>query len=50
MANAGFSAEIRQKLAGHASAEVNQLYTHHELAALRREVEKMPGPLTEERH
>ena len=35
MANAGVSQEIRQKLAGHVSAEVNRHYTHHELEPLR---------------
>jgi integrase len=35
MANAGVSQEIRQKLTGHASAEMNTIYTHHELEPLR---------------
>lgn len=43
MANAGVTTEIRQKLAGHASTEMNKLYTHHELESLRREIQKMPG-------
>jgi site-specific recombinase XerD len=34
MANAGVSQEIRQKLIGHASAEMNTIYTHHELEPL----------------
>jgi integrase len=42
LANAGVSQEIRQKLTGHASAEMNQIYTHHELAPLRAAVEKLP--------
>ena len=43
MANAGVSSEIRQKLTGHASAEMNAVYTHHELAPLRAAVEKLPA-------
>jgi integrase len=43
LANAGVSQEIRQKLTGHASAEMNKIYTHHELAPLRAAVEKLPG-------
>jgi len=35
MANAGVAQEIRQKLTGHASAETNKVYTHHELEPLR---------------
>jgi integrase len=31
MANAGVAQELRQKLTGHASAEMNAQYTHHEL-------------------
>jgi hypothetical protein len=42
MANAGVSQEIRQKLTGHTSAEMNKIYTHHELAPLRAAVEKLP--------
>jgi hypothetical protein len=43
MANAGVSQEIRQRLTGHASAEMNTIYTHHELAPLRAAVEKLPA-------
>jgi hypothetical protein len=43
MANAGVSQEIRQKLTGHASAEMNAVYTHHELAPLRAAIEKLPS-------
>jgi site-specific recombinase XerD len=42
MANAGISQEVRQKLAGHTSAETNQVYTHHELEALRAAVAVIP--------
>jgi len=35
MANAGIPVEIRQKLAGHSSADMNQRYTHPELQSLR---------------
>jgi integrase len=43
MANGGVSQEIRQKLTGHASAETNKLYTHHELEALRAAVSTLPA-------
>lgn len=43
LANAGVSQEIRQKLTGHASAELNNVYTHHELAPLRAAIEKLPA-------
>jgi integrase len=42
MANAGVSQEIRQKLTGHASAEMNKLYTHHELGPLRAAIATLP--------
>jgi integrase len=42
MANAGVPVEVRQKFTGHASAEMNQHYTHHEIATLRAAVEKLP--------
>jgi hypothetical protein len=34
--------EVRQKFTGHASAEMNQHYMHHEIATLRAAVEKLP--------
>jgi integrase len=43
MANAGVSQEIRQKLTGHASAEMNRRYTHHELAPLRAAISAIPN-------
>lgn len=43
MANAGISQEVRQKLTGHASAEMNKIYTHHELEALRSAVSVIPS-------
>jgi integrase len=43
MANAGVSQEIRQKLTGHVSAEMNTRYTHHELAPLRAAVGAIPS-------
>jgi integrase len=43
MANAGVPVEVRQKFTGHASAEMNQHYTHHEIATLRAAIEKLPG-------
>jgi integrase len=42
MANAGVPVEVRQKFTGHASAAMNQHYTHHEIATLRAAVEKLP--------
>jgi integrase len=43
MANAGVSVEIRQKLTGHSSAEMNAQYTHHELEPLRAAVALIPA-------
>lgn len=43
MANAGVSQELRQKLAGHASAAMNQRYTHHELEPLRVAISSIPA-------
>jgi integrase len=43
MANAGVSQEIRQHLTGHASAETNRVYTHHELEPLRAAIARLPA-------
>jgi integrase len=43
MANAGVAQELRQKLTGHASAEMNAQYTHHELEPLRAAVAAIPS-------
>jgi len=43
MANAGVSQEVRQKLTGHSSAEMNKRYTHHELEPLRAAIAKIPS-------
>lgn len=43
LANAGVSQEVRMKLTGHTSAEMNKHYTHHELEPLRAAVAKVPG-------
>jgi integrase len=43
MANAGVAQEVRQKLTGHASAEMNAQYTHHELGPLRTAVAAIPS-------
>jgi integrase len=43
LANAGVSQEIRQKLTGHTSAEINTHYTHHELEPLRAAIGLMPS-------
>jgi methionyl-tRNA synthetase len=42
-AKAGVSVEIRQKLTGHSSAEMNAQYTHHELEPLRAAVALIPA-------
>ena len=42
MANSGVSKERRMKLSGHKSS-VHERYTHHELEALRKEVESVPS-------
>jgi integrase len=42
MANAGVPVEVRQKFTGHASAEMNQHYTHTEIATLRDAITKLP--------
>jgi len=43
MANAGVSQEVRMKLTGHMSADMNKGYTHHELEPLRAAVAVIPG-------
>jgi integrase len=43
MANKGVSQELRQKLTGHASAEMNRAYTHHELEPLRAAIALLPS-------
>lgn len=43
MANAGVSQEVRQQLTGHSSAEMNKVYTHHEIEALRAAVATVPS-------
>jgi integrase len=43
MANQGIAQEIRQLLTGHASAEMNKKYTHHELEPLRNAVKVIPS-------
>ena len=42
LANAGVPVEIRQELTGHASAEMNAIYTHHELEPLRAAIAVIP--------
>jgi integrase len=42
MANAGVSQEIRQKLTGHSSAEMNKIYSHFELEPLRAAIAVLP--------
>ncbi len=43
LANAGVGVEMRQALAGHASAAMNLAYTHRELAPLRAAVSVLPS-------
>ena len=43
MANAGIAQEVRMKLTGHTSTEMNEIYTHAEEAQLRRAIRKIPG-------
>jgi hypothetical protein len=43
MANAGVSQEVRMRLTGHMSAEMNRGYTHHELAPLRAAIAQIPA-------
>jgi len=42
MTNAGVSVEVRQNFTGHASAEMNAHYTHHEIETLRSAIGKLP--------
>ena len=42
LANAGVSQELRQKLTGHASADMNTVYTHHDLETVRTAVRTLP--------
>ena len=42
LANAGVSQELRQKLTGHASADMNIIYTHHELETIRTAIKTLP--------
>ena len=43
MANAGVAPELRQKLTGHSSIDMNRVYTHHELEPLRAAVAAIPS-------
>jgi integrase len=42
LASQGVAPDIRQKLAGHSSAAVHGIYSHHELETLRQAVAKLP--------
>jgi site-specific recombinase XerD len=42
LANAGVSQKLRQKLAGHGPADMNTIYTHHELETIRTAVKTLP--------
>jgi hypothetical protein len=39
----GVSQEVRMKLTGHMSAEMNRGYTHHELEPLRAAIAQIPA-------
>ena len=41
--NAGVPQDVRQRLAGHSTAAVHAIYSHHELEALRSAVAKLPS-------
>jgi integrase len=43
LANAGIERELRQALTGHASAKMNETYTHRELELLRDAVRVVPS-------
>ena len=43
LANAGVDIELRQELTGHASADMNEGYTHRDIEVMRRAVLKVPG-------
>lgn len=42
--NVGVAPEIRQKITGHASASVHQIYTHTEVDTLRQAILRLPEP------
>jgi len=43
LANAGVDQEIRQALTGHASAAMNEIYTHRQLEPLRAAIAGLPA-------
>jgi integrase len=42
LANSGVPQELRMKLTGHSSAEMNAVYSHHELATIRGALDHLP--------
>jgi integrase len=42
LANQGVSQELRQKFTGHSTAEMNTVYTHHELETIRKAISSIP--------
>jgi integrase len=46
LANRGVPQEIRQKLTGHATAAMNEIYSHHEIETLRAAVAQLPEVTT----
>src|SRR4029077_16167154 len=41
LANSGVPADLRMKLTGHKSAQIHQVYTHHEIGVLRSAIESL---------
>jgi hypothetical protein len=42
LANAGVSQEVRMRMTGHSTTEINAVYTHHEIGSLREAIELIP--------
>ena len=42
LANAGVPQELRMKLTGHSSADMNAIYSHHQLATIRAAIDHLP--------
>jgi len=42
LVNAGVPQELRMKLTGHSSADMNAIYSHHELATIRAAIDHLP--------
>jgi integrase len=42
LVNAGVPQELRMKLTGHSSADMNAIYSHHELSTIRAALDHLP--------